>query len=94
MIAYEPSEVAVLTIALAAGIFMLSHRKWLRQQPFAATAIAWFVLQLQAWSFTVLESFFYPDLFNFLEHFFYATAAVVALIACQSLLRHAKAGAQ
>jgi len=94
MTAYQPSEVTVLAIALAAGIFLLGHRTWLRQQPFFTTAIVWFVLQLLAWSFTVLEGFFYAQLFNFLEHFFYAAAAVIALIACQGLLRHAKGGAQ
>ncbi len=94
MTAYQPSEITVLAVALAAGIFILGHRKWLRQQPLSTTAIAWFVLQLLAWSFTVLEGFFYANLFNFLEHLFYAAAAVVALIACQGLLRYAKGEAQ
>ena len=94
MTAYQPSEITVLAVALAAGIFMLGHREWLRQQHFSTTAIMWFVLQLLAWSFTVLEGFFYANLFNFLEHLFYAAAAVVALISCHCLFRHAKGGAQ
>jgi hypothetical protein len=90
MTSYNPSEVAVLVIAVVAGICVLGHRDWLIHQRFAKPAIVWFILQLMAWCCTVVEGFLYPVAFNFLEHLFYAAAAVFALIACQDLLKYAR----
>ena len=90
MISYDPSEVAVLAIALVAGICVLGHRDWLLRQRFSKSAVVWFILQLMAWCCTVLEGFVYPPTFNFLEHLFYAAAAVFAVIACQDLFKYAR----
>ncbi len=89
---YQPSEVAVLVIALVAGVCVLGQREWLQRWRFAQTAILWFTLQLMAWCCSVLEGFANSDVLNFLEHIFYASAAIVALFACQHLLQHARKG--
>lgn len=84
-ISYQPSEVAVLAVALFAALCLASQREWLHRLRFAHTATAWFVLQTGSWLCSVLEGFFLGQLFNLLEHVLFAFAAVVAIIACQRL---------
>ena len=91
-ISYQPSEVAVLVLAIFAAICIADQREWLRRWQFARTALAWFLLQTGAWTCSVLEGFFYGRIFNFLEHVLFALAAVVAVIACQRLYDRVKAG--
>ncbi len=91
-ISYQPSEVAVLALALFAAVCLASQRQWLHRLHFAHTATAWFILQTSSWLCSVLEGFFLGPLFNLLEHVLFAFAAVVAIIACQRLYDRVKEG--
>jgi hypothetical protein len=91
-VSYQPSEIAVLILAVFAALCIAGQREWLKKWQFARTAMAWFLLQTGAWLCSVLEGIAYGPVFNLLEHVLFALAAVVAVIACQRLYDRVKAG--
>jgi hypothetical protein len=76
---YE-NEVLMFLLGLGVLIFLLSNRGQLKSIPSIKMLFLGFLALLLAWAFTILEGCFLKNLFNYLEHAFYALSAILVAI--------------
>jgi hypothetical protein len=82
----QPNEVVMLIIGLGVLIFILGNRSQLERIPFSRVLLLGFYSLLAGWALTVLESFFWNEFFNYLEHTCYATASLFLAAWCWKVL--------
>jgi len=82
---YE-NEIVMLALGLGVYFFVIMHKKHLSRIPnWNLLHIAYGIL-LCAWTFTILEGFFWENSLNFLEHLCYAINAILLAIWCWKYL--------
>lgn len=82
----QPNEVVMLIIGLGVLIFILGNRSQLERIPFSRMLLLGFYSLIAGWALTVLEGFFWNELFNYLEHICYATASLLLAAWCWKVL--------
>ena len=73
----EQNEVVMLVLGIGVLIFILGNYSQLKRFPSAKILVVGFSVLLAGWVLTVLEGFYLPGLFNFLEHICYAISTVL-----------------
>ncbi len=88
MILHE-NEIVMAILGMGTLIFIFLNYHQVKRLPSSLTLLSSFYLLLAAWLLTVLEGIFWGEVFNFLEHLFYAVSSVLLLVWCYQTL-HSK----
>lgn len=88
----EIQELFLLVLGLAALAFLLARRRALKAVPGGRLLMLVFAIQLLAWLFTNLESFFLFELMNVLEHVSQAVAGLLIAVWCVLAWRRGELG--
>lgn len=81
------NEVVMLLLGLGVLLFVLGNRSNLRRVPSSGILLASFGAFLTGVVLTVIESFFWEDVLNVLEHLCYAISAMLIALWCWKTLR-------
>ena len=73
-------ELIMLLLGLAVFAFIVMNKIRLRRIPGFKVFVSAFFCFLAAWIFTVLEGFFWEDMFNVLEHVLYVSGTALLFI--------------
>ena len=73
-------ELIMLLLGLAVLAFIVMNKIRLRRIPGFKVFVSAFFCFLAAWIFTVLEGFFWEDMFNVLEHVLYVSGTALLFI--------------
>lgn len=78
----QENEIVMLMLGFGVFIFTLAYKIRIKRIPEWRFLMAGFYFLLTAWFLTVLESFFWNNLLNHLEHLSYACSSTLMLIWC------------
>jgi len=78
----QQNEIVMLIIGLGVLIFILGKRSQLQRFPSSKILVLGFYVLLAGWALTVMESFFFAILFNYLEHLCYAIGSLLVTAWC------------
>ena len=78
----QENEIILLLLGTGVLIFLLGNRQKLKHIPVWKILIAGFCVILAGWVLTVLEGFFWKELFNLLEHACYAGGSILMAVWC------------
>ncbi len=78
----QENEIVMGLFGIVVLIFMIIKRKQISSIPYHAVLITGYTCILSGWIFTILESFILSNMFNIMEHFFYALSALFILFWC------------
>ena len=70
-------EIITWVIGVSVAVFGISQYRYLRRIPHHRYLVFSYFSMLLAWSFTILEGFFWEDVLNTLEHTFLLTSVVI-----------------
>ena len=90
IIMIQPHEIIVLLLGLGVLVFILENRQKLHLIPASRILTSAFSLVLAGWILTVLESLFWKDVLNFLEHFCYAAGSFSMAVWCWKVFKPRK----
>ena len=76
----QENEIVMLLLGVGVFVFILGNRPQLRWIPSSNLLISGFFSLFVAWVLTVLESFFWNELLNILEHICYAASSILVAI--------------
>lgn len=76
----QESEIITLVLGLAVAALLIPNYSQMKRFPGSRILLVAFLMMLSAWAATVLEGFFWSELFNIVEHFSYllSTASFAA----------------
>ena len=78
----QVGEVNMLILGFGVLIVTLAYQKRIIRIPSWQVLISGFYFLLSGWIFTVLESFFWEESLNYLEHLCYACSSILMAIWC------------
>lgn len=87
----QQNEFIMLLLGAGVLLFVLFNHARLRRVPSWGILFSGILLLLLAWVFTVLETFHYPELCNFLEHACDAGSAALIALWCWMVFSQRKA---
>ena len=76
----QENEIVTLLLGLGVLIFVILFFPRLKSFPHSIWLFLAVMGQAVAWIFTVLETWYFPNLFNSIEHFGYAFCAICLLV--------------
>jgi peptidoglycan/LPS O-acetylase OafA/YrhL len=76
------NELVMLLLSLGVAVFIILKRQRFRQFPGWQLFLAAFLFFAAASVFTVIETFFFNNFFNYMEHFCYFMNGLTILIWC------------
>ncbi|MDY6905165.1 MAG: hypothetical protein SWH61_10810 [Thermodesulfobacteriota bacterium] len=80
------NEIIMLVLGMGVYGFMVAHKQGLARIPYHRLFFNAYRILLAAWMLTVLEGFFLPSIFNFLEHLCYACGTGILSLWCYKLI--------
>jgi hypothetical protein len=83
---FQENEVVMVILGFGTLLFIFSNRHQLKRLPSSATLLSSFFVLCLGWILTVLESFFFGDVLNLLEHASYAASSILLAIWCWQVL--------
>jgi hypothetical protein len=86
----EQNEVVMLVLGIGVLFFVLGNYSQLKRFPSAKVLVVGFSVLLAGWILTVLEGFYLPGLFNYMEHICYAVSTVLLAIWTWTVFRKGK----
>ncbi|TFF99866.1 MAG: hypothetical protein EU541_03815 [Promethearchaeota archaeon] len=75
----EENEVITLLLGIGTLTFVILNYAKLKELPNFQILITSFIIFLVGWNFTVFEGYFFPNLFNILEHICYLIGSILIL---------------
>lgn len=82
----QENEIVMVVLGFGTLFFIFSNRQQLRRLPSSGTLLSSYFVLLFGWLLTVLESFFFGDLLNLIEHASYAASSILLAIWCWQAL--------
>lgn len=76
----QENEGVMLLLGIGLLIFVLGNYRRLVRFPYVNILVTGFVILTAGWLLTVLESFFWGDVLNLLEHMCYAASGIVTAV--------------
>ena len=78
----QENEIVMLILGVGVFIFTLVNQMEIKRIPAWQTLMLGFYILLVGWLLTVLESFFWKGLLNYLEHLSYACSSTLMAVWC------------
>jgi hypothetical protein len=76
----QENEIIMFVLGLGVFIFILANYSRLKRIPSIRLLITGYCLFLAGWSLTILETFYWPTVLNYLEHISYAAGAIIMAV--------------
>lgn len=86
----QENEVVMLILGLGVFIFILASWSQLKRFESSRILIFAFFFLFIGWVFTVLESFLWEDVLNYMEHICYGAASSLVAVWCWIIFRTSK----
>ncbi len=83
----QHNEIVMLLLGVGVFVFsLMNHRRLKGVHAWNILVVAYAVV-FAAWCFTVIEGFFWKELFNYFEHIFYTISSILVMIWCWRVLK-------
>jgi len=76
----QENEIIMFVLGLGVFLFILANYYRLKRIPSIQFLIAGYCLFAAGWCLTILETFYWPTVLNYLEHISYAAGAIIMAI--------------
>ena len=86
----QENEIVMLILGIGVLIFIHINRSKLKRIPSLKMLVLGFYMLLAGWAMTVMESFFWGVLLNYLEHIFYTIGSFFVAAWCWKVFRSSK----
>ena len=86
----QQNEIITLLLAIGCMIFILVNKQKVKRIPVAEILIAGYCLLLTGYVLTILESLFWNEMLNVLEHICYSASSVLMAVWCWKIFAYRK----
>ena len=86
---FHANELVMFIIGLGTLLFIFSNHDQLRRLPSSNILLGSFYVLVLSWFLTVIEGYFFEELFNFMEHALYSASSILLAIWCWKIF-HSK----
>ena len=84
----QQNEIITLLLAIGCMIFILVNKQKVKRIPVAKILIAGYCLLLAGYVLTILESLFWNEILNVLEHICYSASSVLMAVWCWKIFAY------
>ncbi len=84
----QQNEIITLLLAIGCMIFILVNKQKVKHIPVAEILIAGYCLLLTGYVLTILESLFWNEILNVLEHICYSASSVLMAVWCWKIFAY------
>ncbi len=78
----QGNEIVMFVLGLGGMAFVWGNTSRIRRIRYWPILVSGFCVLFAAWTLTILEAFFWPEIFNFLEHICYALSSLLVALWC------------